>query len=101
MTGIAQNGNKRLIFIVVPQVRTNMREKSRRGQKQKYMRRDKSKENTLIYISICIYAHTHGHTNIYTRRYTYAHIHIIYYLSRLHFLTLCLNVFKLFTLYKK
>ena len=75
MTGVAQNWKKRLIFIVVPQVRTNMREKIKRGQKQKYMRRDNSKETTLIYISICIYAHTHGHINIYTHLDTHMHIY--------------------------
>ena len=30
MAGIAQNGRKRLIFIVLPQARTNMREKGKR-----------------------------------------------------------------------
>ena len=75
MTGIAQNGNKRLIFIVVPQVRTNMREKSRRGQKQKYMRRDKSKENTLIYIHMYICTHPRTYKHIYTQIHicTYTH----------------------------
>ena len=33
MAGIAQNGKKRLIFIVVPQVRTKMREKCKREKK--------------------------------------------------------------------
>ena len=33
ITGIAQNGKKRLIFIVVPQVRTKMREKGKEGKK--------------------------------------------------------------------
>ena len=35
MAGIAQNGQKRLIFIVVPQVRTKMREKGKREKKTK------------------------------------------------------------------
>ena len=30
MAGTAQNGQKRLIFIVIPQVRTKMREKGKR-----------------------------------------------------------------------
>ena len=34
MDRIAQNGQKRLIFIVVPQVRTKMREKGKREKKQ-------------------------------------------------------------------
>ena len=34
MAGIAQNGQKRLIFIVVPQVRTKMREKGKREKKK-------------------------------------------------------------------
>ena len=34
MAGIAQNGQKRLIFIVVPQVRTKMREKGKRDIKK-------------------------------------------------------------------
>ena len=41
MAGIVQNGEKCLIFIVVPQVRTKLRDS---------MRIDKSKESTLIYI---------------------------------------------------
>ena len=43
MTRIAQDGQKRLIFIVVPQIRTKMREK---GKLEKNMRMDKSKEKT-------------------------------------------------------
>ena len=35
MAGIAQNGQKRLIFIGVPQVRTKMREKGKREKKDK------------------------------------------------------------------
>ena len=34
MAGIAQNGQKRLIFIVVPEVRTKMREKGKREKQQ-------------------------------------------------------------------
>ena len=34
MARIAQNGQKRLIFFVVPQVRTKMREKDKRGKKE-------------------------------------------------------------------
>ena len=33
MAGIAQNGQKLLIFIVVTKVRTNMREQGKRGKK--------------------------------------------------------------------
>ena len=51
MAGLTQNGQKRLIFIVVPQVRTKMREKGKRKRK---MRMNKSKENTLIYIQMYI-----------------------------------------------
>ena len=35
MAGIAQNGQKRLIFIVVPQVKTKMREKGKQDKKKK------------------------------------------------------------------
>ena len=36
MAGIAQNGQNRLIFIVVPQVRTKMRERSKREKKHEH-----------------------------------------------------------------
>ena len=35
MAGIAQNGQKRLTFFVVPQARTKMREKGKREKKDK------------------------------------------------------------------
>ena len=35
MAGIVQNGQKRPIFIVVPQVRNKMREKGKRERKEK------------------------------------------------------------------
>ena len=35
LAGIAQNGQKRLIFIVVPQVRTKMRERGKLGKEKK------------------------------------------------------------------
>ena len=35
MAGIAQNGQKHLIFIVVPQVKTKMREKGKREKRKK------------------------------------------------------------------
>ena len=56
MTAIAQNAQKRLNFIVVPQVRTKMREGKRESNNNKKthththtnMRMDKAKENTLV-----------------------------------------------------
>ena len=55
MTAIAQNAQKRLNFIVVPQVRTKMREGKRESNNKKKnththtnMRMDKAKENTLV-----------------------------------------------------
>ena len=62
MVGIAQNGQKCFIFIVVPQVRTKLLEKGE--QEKNNMRMDKSKENTLIYIHI--YLCTHPRTYKYT-----------------------------------
>ena len=53
MAGIAQNGKKLLILIVVLQVRTKMIEKGKREK----MGMHRSKENTLIYIHIFIYTH--------------------------------------------
>ena len=52
MAGIAQNGQKRLIFFVVPQVRTKMRENDKRekNNNNNNMRMNKSKENTLMYM---------------------------------------------------
>ena len=69
MAGIVQNGQKRLIFIVIPQIRMKIREKGKRG---KNTRMDKSKENTLTYIDKYIYTHpqTYKHIN------TDTHIHI-------------------------
>ena len=55
MTGIAKLGKfgqNCLTFIVVPQVRSNMREK---GKHEKKMRMKELKENTLIYIYVCMY----------------------------------------------
>ena len=69
MSGIVQNGQKRLILIVIPQIRMKIREKGKRG---KNTRMDKSKENTLTYIHKYIYTHpqTYKHIN------TDTHIHI-------------------------
>ena len=39
MAGLSQNGQKRIIFIVVPRVRTKMREKGKREKNN--MRMDK------------------------------------------------------------
>ena len=63
MVGIAQNEQKRLIFIVVPQFRTKMREK---GKREKNRKMDKSKENTLIYMHmyICTHPRTYKHVKI-------------------------------------
>ena len=84
MAGISQNGLKRLIFNVAPQVRTKMGKKGKREKiLKKNMRMDNSKENTLIYVHMYIYTHTHGHTNIYKYRYTYSYIHIMYYSSQI------------------
>ena len=80
MAGIAQNGQKRLIFTAVPQVRTKMREKGKReNNNNNNMRMNKSKENALIYIHMYIYTHTNGHTNIYKYRDTYSHKRIMCY----------------------
>ena len=90
MAGIAQNGQKRLIFTAVPQVRTKMREKGKReNNNNNNMRMNKSKENALIYIHMYIYTHTNGHI----------HINALCVIQiRKCFLTLCLKVFKLFVL---
>ena len=55
-----------LIFIVLPQVRTNIREK---GEREKNMKMGKSKENTLI--SIVMYMHLHQ----WTQKHIYMQIH--------------------------
>ena len=55
MAGIVQNGQKRLIFIVVPQGRTKMLEK---GKGEKNVRMDKSKENANIYPYVYIHLWT-------------------------------------------
>ena len=62
MAGIAQDGQKNLIFIVVPQVRTKMREKGKCEKNNIGM--DKSKENTLIYIHMYIYTHSRTYKHI-------------------------------------
>ena len=89
MVGIAQNGQKRLMFILVPQVRTKMREKFKR-EKKKIV--NKSKKNTLIYIHVNIYTHSRTHKHIYMQIcthvinihiYTNAHMDIIYYSSQI------------------
>ena len=80
MVGIAQNGQRRLIFIVVPPVRTKMKEK---GKRKNPARMDKSKENTIIYIDM--YMYTHPQTYKHKYRYTYSQIYVM-----------CLKVFKLF-----
>ena len=54
MAGIAQNGQKRLIFILVPQVTEKMREKGK-------SKMDKSKEKN-IYPYVYIYTNTHLRT---------------------------------------
>ena len=70
MARIGQYGEKRLIFIVFPQLRAKVNEKGKREKS----RMDNSKENANIYP----YAYIHIH--IYTKTYTY--IHIIYYSSQ-------------------
>ena len=72
MVGIAQNGKKCLIFIVVPQVRTKMREKGKRDKNKTKTGEWISQMKTHQYTSICMYIHIHGHAIIYTYRYTYA-----------------------------
>ena len=72
MAEIAQNGLKSLIFIVVPQVRTEMREQWKLGRKHTNrknktkktkqnkntnLRMNKSKENTLICMDMYIYTY--------------------------------------------
>ena len=49
MVEIAENGQKHLSFLAVPQVRTKMREK---GRREKNMRMDKSKEKIRACIPI-------------------------------------------------
>lgn len=81
MAGIVQSGQKRLILIVVPQVRKKLKEKRRSGKKN--MRRDKlTKKQTNIY-HMYIYTNTYWYTNIYKYRYKYVHIHIIYYSNQI------------------
>ena len=58
MSGISQNGQKRLIFVVFPKVRTKLNEKGKREKKQTNMRMNKPKENTLIYMQMYIYTPT-------------------------------------------
>ena len=67
---VAQNGQKRLIFIVVPEVKTKIREKSKR---KKNMRMDKSEEIPLIYIHMYIYT------------YPRTCKHVFWFLSRVNF----------------
>ena len=72
MAEIAQNGLKSLIFIAVPQVRTEMREQCKLGRKhtnrknktkktkqnkKTNLRMNKSKESTLICMDMYIYTH--------------------------------------------
>ena len=61
MSGIAQNVQKRLIFIVVFQVRTKMREKGKRGEKTKM---NKLNENILIYMHMYIYTYPRTYKHI-------------------------------------
>ena len=82
MDGIAQCGQKRLIFIVVTQVRTKMTEKGKREKNN--MKMDKSNEKTLIYIYMHMYIYTHPRTyKLHKYRYTYSHKHITYYSSQI------------------
>ena len=62
-----------LIFIVLPQVRTNIREK---GKREKNMKMGKSKENTLIFIVMYMHLHqwTHKHIYIQIHRCTYTYL---------------------------
>ena len=47
MAGIAQNGQKRLIFIVVPQVKTKMREKGNQDKKKKKKKKIQGKHTNI------------------------------------------------------
>ena len=59
VTKFWERKQKRLIFIVVFQVRTKMRERGKLGkQKKNNLRMNKSKENTLIYMHIYIHIPT-------------------------------------------
>ena len=49
--------------------------------KEKNMRMDKSKENTLRYIHMYIYTHTHGHTNIYIQIHIFRYTHYVLFKS--------------------
>ena len=81
MTAIAQNAQKRLNFIVVPQVRTKMREGKRESNNNKKNTHTHTHTQTWEWIRqrkthwskfTCIkYTHTHRHANIFTYRYTF------------------------------
>ena len=66
LAGIAQNRQKCLIFIVVPQVRTKMRGKGKLGKQKNPLKMS-----------------THRHLNIYKCRYKYSHKQIICYSSQI------------------
>ena len=83
MAGMPQNRQKRLIFTVVFQVRSKMREKGKR-QKKKNMRMDKSKENTIIYMHMHIYTHMDMQTYINTDTHIHSK-HIMCYSSQIVF----------------
>ena len=106
MAGIAQNEQKRLIFIVFPQVRTKVKEKGKR-EKNKQTNELKTKQNikqnktkhengcvkgnhTNIYPYLYIYTPTDIQTYINTD--THIHIHILCVIQ----VKFCLEVFKLF-----
>ena len=46
MAGIAQNGKKRLIFIVLPRVRTKMRENGKREKNNKKKKQQQKQRKT-------------------------------------------------------
>ena len=62
MAGIAQNGQKRLIFIVVPQVKTKMREKGKRGKKNQQQQQHKNEYAKGKYTNIYAYVYIHTPT---------------------------------------
>ena len=61
-----------------PSSQNENKKKGSTRDKKKNMRMDNSKEDTEIYIHMCIYTHTDGHTNIHTYRYTMHNTHIHY-----------------------
>ena len=99
MAGIVQNGQKRLNFSVVPQVRTKMREKGKREKQQQQQHENKQVKGKYTNIYAYVYIHTFTDIQTYTNTDTHIHINTLCVIQvRLCFLTICLKVFKLLAL---